>query len=207
MSKKPVIALDADGVLLDYHQAYRQVWQKAFGVLPELADPQAYFPYHRWKVPMLDVDQRNHLRECQDEAFWSTLPAIDGALDAALNLLAAGFELVCVTALPINFEAARFKNIRDLGFPIERVYATPVSLDSETTRSVKAGALEEILPVAFVDDYAPYLRGIPSSVHAALIMRDPHGSPNVGEDLALAHSKHEDLAGFARWWLNREECL
>jgi hypothetical protein len=44
MHKKPTIALDADGVLLDYHQAYHLVWQKTFGVLPELAVPQAYFP-------------------------------------------------------------------------------------------------------------------------------------------------------------------
>ncbi|WPC68009.1 HAD family hydrolase [Rhodoferax ferrireducens] len=204
MTTKPVIVLDADGVLLDYHHAYRQVWQKAFGVLPELADPQAYFPIHRWKVPMLDVAQRNHLRECQDEVFWSTLPAIGGALDAALSLDAAGFELICVSALPLKFEAARLKNIRDLGFPIKRVYATPVNPDNEPNRSVKAGALETILPVAFVDDYAPYLRGIPTSVHAALIMREPNGSPNVGEDLALAHSKHEDLSAFARWWLKRK---
>lgn len=48
--------------------------------------------------------------------------------------------------------------------------------------------------------------GVPTSVHAALIMREPNGSPNVGEDLALAHSKHEDLSGFARWWLNRMDC-
>lgn len=28
---KPIIALDADGVLLDYHVAYRSAWHKAFG--------------------------------------------------------------------------------------------------------------------------------------------------------------------------------
>lgn len=77
--------------------------------------------------------------------------------------------------------------------------------DSESNRSVNAGALEIILPVAFVDDYAPYLRGKSTSVHAALIMREPHGSPNVRNDLAFAHSNHEDLAGFARRWLNRKE--
>ncbi len=205
MTKRPIIVLDADGVLLNYQEAYRRLWLKAFGVLPELADPQAYFPYDRWKVPRLDSADRDHLRACRDEAFWETLPAMDGALDAAMSLHVSGFELICVSALPLNFAAARLKNIRDLGFPIERVYATPVTPDSESNQSVKAAALEQILPVAFVDDYAPYLRGIPTSVHAALIMREPNGSPNVGEDLALAHSKHEDLSGFARWWLNRKD--
>lgn len=204
MTQKPIIVLDADGVLLDYHHAYRQLWQKAFGVLPELADPQAYFPFDRWNVPLLNVAEREHLRACQDETFWEGLPAINGALAAALSLHAAGFDLVCVSALPLKFEAARLKNIRNLGFPIKQVIATPMISGGVSHQSPKAGALEKIRPVAFVDDYAPYLRGIPAGVHAALILREPNGSPNVGEDLALAHSKHEDLADFASWWINRE---
>lgn len=205
MSKKPTIALDADGVLLDYHHAYRHVWQKAFRVLPELADAQAYFPFDRWNVPRLDAADRAHFRACQDESFWATLPAIDGALDAAMSLHAAGFELVCVSALPLKFEAARLRNLRALGFPIERVLATPATPEGVSSPSVKAQALAQLRPVAFVDDYAPYLRDIPAGIHAALILREPNGSPNTGEDLALAHSKHEDLAEFARWWLNRKE--
>lgn len=196
---KGIIALDADGVLLNYHLAYRQVWQKAFGYLPELADPQAYFPMHRWKVPILERDQREVLRVHQDESFWSTMPAIAGALNAALRLHAAGFELVCVTAVPMAYRAARLKNLQALGYPITRVYAANET--AQTGRSVKADALTELQPVAFVDDFVPYLRGIPESIHAALVLREPNGSPNTGEDLKLAHSTHADLAGFADWWL------
>ena len=56
-------------------------------------------------------------------------------------------------------------------------------------------------PVAFVDDYIPYLRGMPTEVHCALVLRAPHGSPNVGEELRLARSQHQDLAAFADHWL------
>jgi hypothetical protein len=128
---------------------------------------------------------------------------MDGALEAARELHAAGFELVCVSALPLQFESARLKNIRDLGFPIERVFAAPATSDAKSSRSVKADVLEQIRPVASVDDFAPYLRGIPSSIHGALILREPNGSSNIGDDLALAHSKHEDLADFTQWWLDR----
>lgn len=204
MAIKPKIALDADGVLLNYHSAYRQLWKKAFGILPELADPQAYFPFDRWKVQRLEEPERQHLRACQDETFWSTLPAIDGALEAAISLHNAGFELVCVSALPVEFKSARLKNIRDLGFPIDQVFASPGEPGDDLNRSVKAGVLEQILPIAFVDDYAPYLRGIHPEIHAALIMREPNGSPNVGENLALAHSQHSDLSDFARWWLTEK---
>lgn len=146
MDVKPIIVLDADGVLLDYHHAYRHLWQKAFGVLPDLADPQAYFPFDRWAVPRLGDAERSHLRACQDEEFWATLPAVDGALDAAIDLHDAGFELICVSALPLKFEAARFKNIRDLGFPIDQVVATPVVSQGDSSQSPKGGALKQIHP-------------------------------------------------------------
>ena len=56
-------------------------------------------------------------------------------------------------------------------------------------------------PVAFVDDYVAYLRGIPTEVHTALVLRAPNGSPNVGDELKLARSVHQDLAAFATHWL------
>lgn len=34
-TEKQVIALDADGVLLDYNLAYAYAWKNAFGVMPE----------------------------------------------------------------------------------------------------------------------------------------------------------------------------
>ena len=70
-------------------------------------------------------------------------------------------------------------------------------------RSPKADAITELDPEAFVDDYLPYLRGVPSHVHTALVMRAPNGSPNAGDEMKLARSVHEDLAGFANHWLAR----
>lgn len=201
MNKKEIIALDADGVLLDYHVAYRHVWQKAFGYLPALLDPHAYSPIHMWDVPFLDASGQEELKRQQDATFWSTMPAIPGAVDAAIKLHAAGYELVCVTAVPHQFADARLQNLKDLGYPIERV--VPGSTSAETDRSIKADALAELLPVVFVDDFAPYLRGVPENIHRALVMREPNGSPNVGEDLKLAHSTHADLAAFVDWWIAR----
>jgi hypothetical protein len=105
-----------------------------------------------------------------------------------------------VSALELEFEAARLRNLRDLGFPIERVIATG---NAEGPRSPKAEAIEELQPIAFVDDYAPFLRGLPEQVHTALVLRAPNGSPNTGDDLALAKSVHDDLRGFADHWLAR----
>lgn len=195
--QRPIIALDADGVLLDYNTGYRHAWNRAFGELPELKDPDAYWAMDRWEVRRVEGDERERLRECFDEYFWSNLPALDGALNACQRLHAFGFELICVSALGPEFREARLTNLQALGFPIEHVFATSNRASSE---SPKAATLRELRPVAFVDDYLPYLRGIPTEIHSALIMREPNGSPNVGEELALAHSRHVNLSEFANWW-------
>ena len=197
---KPLIALDADGVLLDFHLAYAGAWARAFGKAPAERDPQAYWPMDRWKVERLDEKKRVQFRASFDEHFWATVPAIDGALEACHRLHDAGFELVCVSALELEFEAARLRNLKALGFPIERVIATG---NEAVERSPKADAIAELRPVAFVDDYLPYMRGVPRDVHTALVLRAPNGSPNVGNELVLAKSVHQDLAGFTEHWLTR----
>lgn len=195
-----LIALDADGVLLDFHLGYAGAWQRAFGALPRERDPLAYWPMDRWEVARLDTERRIHFRGHFDDTFWSTVPAIDGAIDACNRLHDAGFSLVCVSALDSAYESARLRNLRDHGFPIERVVATG---NAPGERSPKADAIAELAPEAFVDDYLPYLRGMPAEVHTALILRGPNGSPNVGDDLVLAKSVHADLDAFAAHWLSR----
>lgn len=197
--KKPVIALDADGVLVDYHEAYADAWAKAFGVRPAVRDPAAYWPMDRWDVQHLNGGQLAAFRACFDVEFWSNIPSIAGAVDACQDLVAAGYELICVTAMEKRFESARLHNLRKNGFPISRVIATATTV---SVSSPKAATLEAIRPVAFVDDYLPYMRGIPESVHTALVLREQNGSPNHGEEMRLVKSQHTDLAGFSRWWLS-----
>jgi len=197
---RPLIALDADGVLLDFHLGYASAWQRAFGQPPAERDPLAYWPMDRWAVERLDAIKRVQFRAAFDEQFWATVPAIAGAIDACHRLHDAGFELICVSALELEFEAARLRNLRDLGFPIERVIATG---NAAGERSPKADTIEALQPIAFVDDYIPYMRGVPAHVHTALITRAPNGSPNTGAEMALAKSIHDDLAGFADHWLAR----
>ena len=197
---RPLIALDADGVLLDFNLAYAGAWERTFGSPPRERDPLAYWPMDRWHVERLDPAGRTRFRAAFDRHFWSTVPPIAGAVGACHRLRDAGFDLVCVSALDAEFEADRLRNLRDCGFPIARVVATGNEISE---RSPKVDAIAALRPVAFVDDYLPYLRGIPSDVHAALILRGPNGSPNTGDELALAHSTHPDLAGFADHWLAR----
>jgi hypothetical protein len=194
MSK--LIALDADGVLLDYGLAYASAWAKAFGSYPREKNPLAYWPIDRWEVERLAGDRLEQLRASFDEEFWSTIPAIDGALQATHDLVGAGYELVCVTALPDKYASARQLNLQRLGFPIDRVYTTE---SMGGTQSPKAVVLNTLMPLAFVDDYLPYMAGVSRHVHRALIMRGEDGTPNTGEHLASVSSQHQDFSDFSRW--------
>jgi phosphoglycolate phosphatase-like HAD superfamily hydrolase len=194
------IAIDCDGVLLDYSTAYANAWQRAFGTRPVLQDDRAYWPMDRWGIPRLVGEPLQRVRSVFDEEFWSTIPAVSGAVEACQILESHGYQLVCVTALEPQFASARFKNLTDLGFPIAQVITTG---NDASIRSPKAAALAALKPVAFVDDYAPYLAGVDDRIYKALIVRDPIGSPNTGAAQAHSHSQHTDLLGFARWWTER----
>ena len=193
-----LIVLDADGVLLDYHSAYASAWARAFGVRPVLKDPQAYWPLDRWGVEQLSGARLATLRASFDEAFWRTVPALEGAVQACHDLVASGYELVCVSALRAEFTQARLQNLKAHGFPIETVVATG---NDAAQRSPKAAAIAKLKPVAFVDDFLPYHRGVPATVHRALIRREENGSPNVGPELGNVDSQHLNLKAFAQWWL------
>lgn len=195
--KTGVIALDADGVLLDYSLAYGQAWERAFGAHPAERDPRAYWPYDRWAVERLTGEPLAQLRRHFDEEFWGGMAAIAGAVDACRLLVEQGHELVCVSAVEARFATARRRNLQNLGFPIEELLATG---NEAGALSPKAAALNRLRPVAFVDDYLPYHRGVDAGIHKAVILRGPNGSPNVGDELAGTHSQHDDLLAFARAW-------
>ena len=199
-SSRALVALDADGVLLDYNLAYAHAWEKAFGRFPAERDPQAYWAMDRWDVQRLEGKALEQFRNAFDADFWSNIPLLPGA-DAACEILTqSGYELVCVTALADEFHAAREKNLKSLQLPISRVYSVR---HGGGAISPKAQLLFELQPEVFVDDYLPYLQGVDASIHRALIAREPNGSPNQDYPAELVSSAHCNLLAFAQWWVSR----
>lgn len=196
-----MIAVDCDGVLLDYHHAYALAWERAFGSFPKLKNKNAYWPTDRWAVGRLREERLHVFRKQFDHAFWRSMPALEGALEACQLLVAHGCKLICVTAMEPDFESHRFENLKDLGFPIEQVVATG---DGATGRSPKADVLNEMRPAAFVDDFAHYFVGVDPNIHRALVTREQDGSPNVGDVLKFSDTTHTNLLDFAQWWIEKE---
>lgn len=188
---------------IHYNHAYALAWERAFGTLPRLKNNNAYWPADRWDIHHLREERLHVFRKQFDHHFWSSMPALDGAVEACNLLVSRGFRLICVTAMEPEFEAHRLSNLKNLGFPIEQVIATGDSSGEKRLKSPKADILNELKPVAFVDDFAHYFVGVDSSIHRALVMREPDGSPNFGEVMQHSDTTHSNLLDFAKWWVGK----
>lgn len=194
-SDKPVIALDVDGVLLDYSSAYAKAWERAFGMHPTEVNPHAFWPHERWGVPWLEGEQLEQFRAQFDDTFWSTLPALAGAVEACHRLVDAGYELIAVTAIESQWLRARLNNLQLHGFPILQVIATGGAIPNQS--NPKAEFINRIKPVVFIDDYPPFLEGIHTEVHKVLI-RPPRSGCPTSEQMGLFESTHPTLSGFVQ---------
>lgn len=192
------IAIDADGVLLNYREGYGMAWERAFGKKPPIKHPEGYHATHYWDVPTLDFKEYQHFsRVGFCEEIWETMPALEGAVEACEILQEKGFELHCVTALSPKWQAARAKNLESHGFKFTAVHA----VGSDADGNPKLKKLTELKPDAFVDDYLGYMQGVPDNVWKALIDVHHHNSPNrVGSWVTLPNSRHDSLLDFAKFW-------
>lgn len=198
---KPIMALDADGVMLDYNLAYARAWERHFGETLIELDPHAYWAIDRFNARHLEGDELKGFETAFDEEFWTTVPMLTGVFEACDILHRDGYEIVCVSAISDVHRVFREQNLKSHGLPIDRVIAAGVGHGSRHRINQKAPFLAELKPVAFVDDYLPYFKGVPTGIHKALIMRaNDKNHPNKGEDMSEVDSQHSTLLDFANWW-------
>ena len=122
---RPLIALDADGVLLDFHLGYAGAWARAFGSRAGRARPAR-----------LLADRPLGGRSARRRAARSTSGATSTSSSGrrcrpskAPSTPATASTTPATTwsasrRSTLEHEAARLRNLRDHGFPIERVIAT-----------------------------------------------------------------------------------
>lgn len=195
MNSQPlVIALDADGVLLNYNQAFGALWSAHFGGDPlTVQDQTAYHATRYWGV---EAPERGDVFwDYFDKNGWRTMPAMEGAIEACKALVAAGHTLVCVSSMPEHRADDRLHNLQTLGFPIERMIATGSRFGS--TANPKKEAIEALKPDWFVDDELRKLKDLDG---VKLVLIDPGHSdcPNRGQSRDFVHMVVPTLADFAK---------
>jgi hypothetical protein len=196
--KKPLIALDADGVLLDYNAHFSQVWQKAFGeTLTTQCEPR-YHATHQYGVSLSNERTRQAFFDAFDERAWESLPALPGAVQATQLLSNLGFSLVCVTSMPSKYAQARHTNLKNLGMPIEAVYATGRDR-SQPNENPKKSTIDRLSPVYFVDDLIENFLGLSSHVQKILLHKSAPDSPNLPHLQSGVHDhQYDDLLSFSK---------
>lgn len=190
---RPVIALDADGVLVHYNKAYGAIWQEHFAETLSVVDPTAYHATTYWGVS--NPERPHPFWDLFKLKGWRHMEAMDGAIEACHKLHAAGYRLVCVTSMPSDKRQDRFDNLLDLGLPIDDVIATGSKFGF--TGNPKKEAIEELKPLYFVDDELRKLKDLSSDVRCVLIDPGHSDSPNEGQDDSYLTMRVSSLLDFA----------
>jgi phosphoglycolate phosphatase-like HAD superfamily hydrolase len=193
-----LIALDADGVLLDYNRAFGMLWCDYFGCELEIVEPKAYHATNFWGVE--PPDKGHEFWNYFDHHGWHAMPAMEGAVEACLALAREGHDLVCVTSMPTHRAGERLANLQALGFPIERVIATGSAADAGA--NPKKEAIEALCPDWFVDDELRKLKDLAPDICLALVDPGHPDCPNAGQQRRHLAMTVPSLAEFAKALLN-----
>ncbi|CAF1379081.1 unnamed protein product [Adineta steineri] len=202
-NKKPVIALDCDGVLLDYHATFGKIYEETFGKQLSVVSPNAYHVREMYGVKFTD-EEDTQFEEVWREHAWKTMPMYDGALEACVLLHEAGYELVCVSAMPAEYVEHRLENFRLHGFPIDKVIGTGYG-HSDYNKNPKKQIIEDLHPIVFVDDLKRNFKDI-QDVHTKFVFidREYQNTPNSNE-IIYYDVKYSSLLEFAQDFLKSEE--
>ncbi|CAF1039169.1 unnamed protein product [Adineta ricciae] len=200
--KKPIIALDCDGVLLNFDATYAQIYEKTFGKQLSVVVPQAYRAETKYGV-QLTHEEKFQFDEVWNEHGWRTMPMQDGALEACHLLHQAGYELVCVTAMSSNHSEHRLENFRLHGFPIDKIICTGYHKDN-ICKNPKKQVIEDLHPVAFVDDLRRNFKDI-QGVHTKLVFIDHERIDDPDRHETIYYDiKYPNLLAFVKDFLRTE---
>ena len=197
-----IIALDADGVLLDYNKAAAAVWEETFGLKPPVKNPVSYHIQNMYELELDNVRIRELYYGMFDKIGWWSMPPMPNAVEGCQLLADAGYSLHVVSSMPVQFQEHRVENFKKLGIPITSVTATGMSKDKQ--HNPKTSKLLELQPVAFVDDLIDNFRGVEHLTHCALLEWNTHDCPNIGKSFRSVSSTHPDMLHFARYWLSQD---
>lgn len=148
-------------------------------------------------------EENDQLEEVWREHGWRTMPPHHGALEACQLLHDAGYELICVTAMPADFIEHRLENFRAHGFPIDKVISSGYG-NGHYSSNPKREIIEEMHPVVFVDDLRRNFRDI-QGVHTKMIYIDrEYEDDPCGTDPIHYDAKYPSLIEFVKDFLRTE---
>lgn len=168
MSK--IIALDVDGVLLDFMNPFDIAAKEVFGCkINKDRNEHGMEQYDLLQRASINQDQLFEIFDYMIKTkMYSKFPALPGAVEAIAKIQAAGFDIYNVTAIPDGVRDQRLKNLQDaLNFKPKEIICVGMGKS-------KKEALEELRPQIFIDDRLHYLEEVPFIYHLGWIDRKEH---------------------------------
>lgn len=160
-----VIALDVDGVLLNFMPAFDQAASE-FLKRPINVQKNEYQMdyYHLGKrVQASDEEGAQILQHMIRTKMYERLQALEGVKEALDAIKAEDFKIIIVTALPEEAREMRLKNLKDvLGLVPDEMYCVGMGMS-------KGDALKKINPDIFIDDRIDYLASASFIYHTAWV--------------------------------------
>jgi hypothetical protein len=163
MTKK--IVLDCDGVLLDYSEAYKRVYEQHFSETLSIINPLAFHSEEYYGISFTD-ERRLDFEAAFNRLGWCSMQALPGAIEATHLLKKAGYSIHIVTSIPMEARLSREQNLRNLGFMIDEVITTGQKIGSANP---KRDFIHDIHPDFFVDDMMANFQDIDCATHFVLI--------------------------------------
>lgn len=159
------IALDVDGVLLDFMPAFDKAAEIVLGrkisVQQDEDKMDHYYLKNRIQEPQERIDEI--LEYMQTSRMYAQLEAFKGVKEAIDKIKSANFEIYIVTALPEKAKEMRLENLKNvLNLVPKEIFCVGMGLS-------KAEVLEQLRPDVFIDDRVDYLVSAPFIYHLALI--------------------------------------
>jgi phosphoglycolate phosphatase-like HAD superfamily hydrolase len=195
MSKK-IIALDCDGVLLNYNETYGRIFQEYFGMSLKTLDPTAYHVTNMFDITWPTPKDKSEFNKFFHSKGWGCMQPLPNAIQATHLLKQTGYHIVVVTSMPKTARTSRHNNLINLGFSIDETIATG---RGKTMDNPKKPYIEKLKPDFFVDDLLKNFHTINTQTKFVLINTYAKDSPNLlCPNSVNLHSEHTNLLDFVQ---------
>lgn len=175
-----VIALDVDGVLLNFMPAFDQAASE-FLKRPINVQKNEYQMdyYHLGKrVQATDEEGAQILQHMIKTKMYENLQPLEGVKEALEAIKAEGFKIIVVTALPEEAREMRLNNLKNiLDLVPDEMYCVGMGMS-------KGDTLKKVNPDIFIDDRIDYLASASFIYHTAWVdqreeQKDQHSMVDV----------------------------
>lgn len=141
--KKKLIALDVDGVVMDFMTQFLRVHNERYNTRITRDDITSFMPHGSVAELITEDEWDESFAWFEDNGGYATLEALEGVRTAIKNILDAGHEICYVTARHSKFKGETEMSFHLNKLPIGKVYFAPRG---------KVSRLKKLKPDIFVDD-------------------------------------------------------